>query len=163
MEKTILELPEIKLVGIAVRTDNAGELNPDTAKIERTMQKFFGENLQNKIINRKTPGRVYATYNSYESDEGGKFSYFIGEEVTNFDESLTDLEMLTVQPQTYVKFTSTLGSIPNIVIDLWHKIWALDVADYGGKRAYIADFEIYDERAQDTKNAVVDIYIGIKQ
>ncbi len=32
----------------------------------------------------------------------------------------------------------------------------------GGKRNYIADFEVYDQRASDVNHAVVDIYIGIK-
>ena len=34
--------------------------------------------------------------------------------------------------------------------------------DFGGKRKYIADFEIYDERAVDSHNTVIDIYIGIE-
>ena len=29
-----------------------------------------------------------------------------------------------------------------------------------GKRKYIADFEVYDERASDPNNTVIDIYIG---
>jgi len=33
--------------------------------------------------------------------------------------------------------------------------------DFEGKRKYIADFEIYDERAQDLNQATLDIYIGI--
>lgn len=32
----------------------------------------------------------------------------------------------------------------------------------GGARAYIADFEIYDESSSDPHSAIVDIYIGIK-
>lgn len=34
--------------------------------------------------------------------------------------------------------------------------------DLGGERVYIADFEIYDQRAADPSNAIADIYIGIK-
>jgi predicted transcriptional regulator YdeE len=163
MKKIIVELPEIKLVGITTRTDNAGEMNPETAKIGTTMHRFFGGNMQDKIINRKNPGRVYAAYTSYESDEGGKYTYFLGEEVTIFDGTSKEFEMLTIQPQTYVKFTSEAGAMPAVVIDMWHKIWAMDAGDLGGKRAYIADFEIYDERSMDPKNTIVDIYIGIKQ
>jgi predicted transcriptional regulator YdeE len=33
--------------------------------------------------------------------------------------------------------------------------------DFGSKRAYLADYEVYDQRAIDPNNAVVDIYIGI--
>lgn len=39
----------------------------------------------------------------------------------------------------------------------------MDAAMLGGERAYIADFEIYDERSSDPPhNAIFDIYIGIK-
>jgi len=34
--------------------------------------------------------------------------------------------------------------------------------DFGGKRAYQADFEVYDQRAQDPKNTSLDIFIGIR-
>ncbi len=32
----------------------------------------------------------------------------------------------------------------------------------GGKRKYIADFEVYDQRAANPNQAVIDIYIGIE-
>ena len=34
--------------------------------------------------------------------------------------------------------------------------------DFGGERTYVADFEIYDQRAVDPANTSLDIYIGIK-
>ena len=32
--------------------------------------------------------------------------------------------------------------------------------DFGGKRKYVSDFEIYDERAANPNNTIIDIYIG---
>ena len=52
--------------------------------------------------------------------------------------------------------------MPGIVVEAWQKIWQMSDSELGGVRSYIADFEIYDERAFDPQNAVVDIYIGIK-
>ena len=34
--------------------------------------------------------------------------------------------------------------------------------DLGGERRYSTDFEVYDERAANPQNAVLDIYVGIK-
>jgi len=45
---------------------------------------------------------------------------------------------------------------------MWQNIWKMNVADLGGIRAYIADFEVYDERSQNPEQAVLDIYIGIQ-
>ncbi|HJD56214.1 MAG TPA: GyrI-like domain-containing protein [Rickettsia endosymbiont of Pyrocoelia pectoralis] len=162
MNKVTTQLLEIKLVGITARTSNSAEFNPDTAKIGATMQKFFG-GLQDKILNRKNPGKVFAVYTNYESDANGEYTYFLGEEVNSFYNIDEDFETLTVPRQTYAKFTSNSGQMPSVVIDMWQKIWSMDTERLGGERAYIADFEVYDERSIDPNNAVLDIYIGIKE
>ena len=38
----------------------------------------------------------------------------------------------------------------------------MEEKDLGGKRSYIADFEVYDQRAADSSHAIVDIYIGVE-
>lgn len=161
MKKSIELLPEIKLVGITARTSNALEMNPSTAQIGLTMQRFFGEQMQNKIAHRKTPGRIFSIYTNYESDEQGAYTYFLGEAVSHFDAINTPLETLTIPAQTYVKWTSDPGAMLGVVIDLWKMIWNMNASELGGKRAYLADFEIYDERSHDPNHAVVDVFVGI--
>ena len=161
MNKNMQRLSEIKLVGITARTSNAQEMNPETAKIGNAMQKFFGSSMQEQILRRKNPGTVFAVYTDYESDEHGHYTYFLGEEVNDFENIQQGFETLTIPAQTYVKFTSDPGQMPAVCIDMWQKIWKMSLSDLGGKRAYIADFEVYDERSQDPQNAVLDIYIGI--
>lgn len=163
MKKNIMQLPEIKLVGITARTSNALEMDPSTAQIGATMQRFFVNNMQAKILNRNKPGRVFAVYTNYDSNEHGAYTYFLGEEVTAFDKVDDNFETLIISPQKYMKFTSDPGVIPALVIDMWQNIWNMTESDFGGHRAYIADFEIYDERSHDMNQAIVDIYIGIKQ
>lgn len=163
MNKVITHLPEIKLVGITARTSNRAEMNPDTAKIPMTMQQFFGEKMQDRIFNRKNPGKIFAVYTEYESDKDGEYTYFLGEEVISFENIKEDFKTLTISGQTYAKFTSNPGVMPKVVIDMWQDIWEMDAAKLGGKRAYLADFEVYDERSWDPNNAILDIYIGIQK
>ncbi len=155
-------LSEIKCVGITARTSNALEMNPETAKIGMTLQTYFSKGMPDKMSNRKNPGRTFAIYTKYESDEHGEYTYFLGEEVTHFDDVAEGFETLTMPAQNYAKFTTNPGAMPQVVIDMWQKIWKMNSEELNGKRSYIADFEIYDERAHDLQNAVVDIYIGIK-
>ena len=42
------------------------------------------------------------------------------------------------------------------------EIWKMSAAELGGKRRYQTDFEIYDERAADHQNIVLDIFVGIE-
>ena len=161
MNKNIQQLSEIKLVGITERTSNAREMNPETAKIGSAMQKFFGNSMQEQILRRKNPGTVFAVYTNYESDEHGHYTYFLGEEVNDFENIQQGFETLTIPGQTYVKFTSDPGKMPAVCINMWQNIWKMKAADLGGKRAYIADFEVYDERSQNPEHAILDIYISI--
>ena len=121
------------------------------------------EKMQEKIPHRKNSGKVFSVYTNYESNEYGAYTYFLGEEVNSFENVSKEFEMLTIIPQTYVKFTSNPGQMPTVVIDMWQKIWNMNASELDGQRAYHADFEIYDERSQDLNNAIVDIYIGIKE
>jgi len=162
MNKTIQQLSEIKLVGITARTSNANEMNHETAKIGAVMQKFFASRMQEQILERKNPGTIFAVYTHYETNEDGEYTYFLGEEVNGFKNIPQGFEVLTIPAQTYIKFTSNPGKMPAVCIDMWKNIWKMNVADLGGKRAYIADFEVYDERSQNPEKTVLDIYIGIQ-
>lgn len=159
----MVELPEIMLVGITARTNNAAEMDPTTAQIGATLQSYFYGDIPNKIYHRKTPGITYCIYTEYESDFTGNYTYFIGEEVTSFENLPDKCTTLSIPAQKYVKFTTESGQMPDICIQEWVKIWQLSDDKLGGKRSYIADFERYDERATDPQNTALDIFIGIQK
>ena len=163
MNKTITALTAIKLVGITARTSNAQEMNLETSQIGATMQRFFTGGMQAQIFGRKNPGTVFAVYTNYESDEHGQYTYFLGEEVDDFENIQQGFETLTIPAGNYVKFTSTPGKMPTVCIDMWQNIWKMNASDLGGERAYIADFEVYDERSSAHNNVTLDIYIGIRK
>lgn len=161
MQKTNAQLPEIKLVGITARTNNASEMNPAEAKIGLTSQKYFASSVSSQIQDRVNPGKTFCVYTNYESDVNGAYTYFIGEEVSSFDEVVEGLEKLTIPAHNYTKFTSEPGPMPFVCIGMWQSIWQMSDSDLGGKRSYISDFEVYDERALNPMSTVLDIYIGI--
>lgn len=163
MKKEIIELKGIYLVGITCRTNTKAEMNQSTAKIGVTAQRYFSESLHDKIDNRKNPGTTYCVYTEYESDFSGDYTYFIGEEVNSFDSIGDVFQTLTIPAQYYAKFTNGPSQMPEVCIDAWRAIWNMDDKDLGGKRNYIADFEVYDERSRDPQNAILDIYVGIKK
>ena len=162
MQKTITELPEIKLLGISCRTNNTSEMNISTAKIAPTIQKYFQQGLGKKIPNRKNPGTTYCVYTNYESDFTGDYTYFIGEEVKFEGDSMEGFSSIIIPAQNYAKFTSKPGIMPEVCIDMWQNIWKMKSGELGGKRAYLADFEVYDKRALDPSKTVLDIYVGVK-
>jgi predicted transcriptional regulator YdeE len=162
MEQTVVEKDEIKLVGICVRTNNEQERNKMEGRIFPCIQNYFHGALFEKISNRKTPGTTFCAYTDYESDHTGDYTYFIGEEVSSFDASLPEgFRALTIPSQKYAKFTTKPGPMPDVIVNAWTKIWEMTPADLGGERNYQTDFEIYDERAADHQNIILDVYIGV--
>ncbi|MDP1724140.1 MAG: GyrI-like domain-containing protein [Alphaproteobacteria bacterium] len=163
MQKITIFLPEIKLVGITTRTNNKAmfERDPSINKIAALVQKYFHNGLSTKITNRQKPNTTYCAYTDYESDHHDDFTYFIGEEVSSFDNLPKEFTALTIPTQNYAKFTKGPGPMPDICIDLWQNIWQMNPKDFGAPRSYQTDFEIYDERALDHQHVVFDIFIGI--
>lgn len=158
-----MDLNSLKLLGITVRTNNKNEMDPKTSKIATTAGMYWNQNIANRFTHRKKPGVTYAVYTEFESNEHGEYTYFIGELVDDYDDqSNLDFTKLTIPTSRYQKFTTASGQMPNIVISAWQEIWQMESADFGGTRKYIADFEVYDQRASDLNNAVVDIFIGIE-
>lgn len=163
MQKDFVEYKEIKLVGIKVPTSFTKECELESSQIFPCVIKYFHEKLFDKISDRKKVGVTYCVYTDYESDYKGNYSYFIGEEVTSLDNVPNDFFTLSIPEQHYVKYTTDPGSMPDVVKGAWKKIWEMSPKDLGGKRKYIADFEIYDERAEDHENIVLDIFVGIEK
>jgi predicted transcriptional regulator YdeE len=162
MKKELTNKSAIKLVGLTARTNNKNEMNPQTAKIGELMGCYWNQNIAAQISDRKNPGVMLAVYTEYDSNEHGDYTYFLGEEVNSFENIPSGLQTLIISPTKYQKFTTSSGKMPGIVINAWQQIWKMSENDFGGKRAYIADFEIYDQRASNPADASVDIYIGIK-
>ena len=111
-------------------------------------------------MKRINPGVTYSVYTEYESDETGDYTYFIGEEVSDLGaQDQNQFIPLAIPASRYQKFTTAPGQMPEVVIKAWQAIWQMGSSDFGGERRYLADFEVYDHRASDPAQAVVDIYI----
>lgn len=162
MKKELINKPEIKLIGLTARTNNQNEMDPETSEIGKLAGHFWGQNIASQIPNRKNPGATLSIYTDYDSNEHGNYTYFIGEEVNSFENVPSEFQQLTIPAATYQKFTTSSGKMPAVVINAWKEIWKMSSADFGGERAYVADFEVFDQRANDPNNASLDIYIGIK-
>ncbi len=162
MQQSQAKLPEKKLIGIQVRTNNKNEIDPMTGKIFPIVQKYFQEQLFSQIPHRTHPGTTLCCYTDYESDHNGDYTYFIGEEVETLKDVPPGFKTLTIPAQSYAKFTTGPAPMPDVVRNAWFSIWKMTDSDLGGKRRYATDFEVYDERANDHQNIVMDLYIGIE-
>lgn len=163
MQKTLIEKSEIKLVGISVRTSYDREIDKIKGNIFPCVQRYFHGSLFKKISNRAKPGTTYCAYTDYKSDYKGAYTYFIGEEVTSFDNNLSEeFEKLVIPKQKYAMFTTAPAPMPDVIVNAWNEVWKMSSKQLGGDRCYQTDFEVYDERAVDHQNIILDLFVGIK-
>jgi predicted transcriptional regulator YdeE len=148
------------VIGIAARTSNARELT-SAGIIGKQWGRFLQNNVSAQIPN-KIDSSIVAVYTDYAGDQEGEYTFVIGTRVRSGGEVPAGMVAKTVPAGRYAVFTSPKGPVEKIVVDTWRQIWSTAKAALGGDRAFQADFEIYDERAADPKNAQVEVHVGIR-
>jgi predicted transcriptional regulator YdeE len=148
------------VVGIAVRTNNAEQMTPQRP-IGKQWERLFKEGVLAAIPN-KSDGSVVALYTEYASDKDGDYTYLLGARVTKVESVPAGMVAKNVAAGRYAVFTSERGPVQKIVVEMWQRVWATPKSALGGDRAYKADYEVYDQRAQNPAESVVDLYIGIR-
>lgn len=152
---------QFSIMGIEARTTNAKEMAGEGV-IGKQWQRFFQEQVLQKIPD-KADQNIYAVYTDYVSDRNGEYSFVIGAKVNHKSTPPPGMVLKIIPGGNYAVITSDKGPVNKVVVAAWQQIWALeDKAALGGRRAYKADFEIYDQRAADPQNSQVDIYVGLK-
>ena len=154
MEPKLLTRPEMKFIGIEVRTTNQKEMDPSTAKIPGLWGRFFQEKIAEKIPDKKRDGPLFGIYTKYESDHTGPYSLIIGVEVNDPEPTPVGMTGLKIPPGQFMVFTAQ-GPMPNALIDTWIYIWDYFSKETHHKRLYTADYEVH------SGNDDVDIYIAV--
>jgi predicted transcriptional regulator YdeE len=161
LKPRIIDVPSFTVVGIAARTNNARESGPEGV-IGKQWQGFMSEQLLEKIPNKLSP-EIYSVYTDYASDAHGDYTHILGAKVKDGTSDVPAGMVEKVIPAgRYAVFTSARGPVADVVVATWKQIWTYYQSGQNGKRAYKADFELYDQRAANPADAQVDIYIGLE-
>ena len=153
MNKT--EIPAFTLTGLALKTKTWNADGQSAIDCGSLWQQFEKGNYADRIPG-KLDDDIIAVYHNYEGDHTQPYSYFIGCRVMAGSAVPEGMDSLTIEKAGCQKFIAK-GRMPDCVGNGWMEIWKMDI-----DRAYIADFEVYDERSKDWNNAVVEIFIGVK-
>ena len=143
------------VIGIAARTTNAMEMT-GVGIIGKQWGRFVQENLLGQIPN-KADSAIVAVYTDYASDQDGEYTFVIGARVGAGTEAPSGMVAKTVPPGRYAAFVSERGPVGEVVMKTWQRVWSAGI-----DRTYRADYEVYDERARDPGNAVVEVRLGVK-
>lgn len=146
------QISQVRVSGLRIRTRNADEMSPASAKIGPMWQRFFGEGLYDTIPGKQPGSPVYGVYSGYESDAGGLFDVTAGVATA---EAAEGFDSLVIQAGRYLVFEAR-GQMPDAIIRAWQQVWAYFEQPGVQTRAFVTDFEAY--QADD----LALIHIGIR-
>jgi predicted transcriptional regulator YdeE len=147
------------VAGYEIRTNNAREMSGQ-GEIGKLWQKVMQKNLVAQIPNR-TDSALIVVYSGYASDEKGDFNYLLGARVSSVDKLPAGMTYRKLAPGPYVVSITDQGPLVDVLQAEWKKIWAMPQEQMGGKRAFLTDYEVYDQRSADQSHAQIEIHIGL--
>ena len=150
----ILKKERFKVIGLKVRTTN--ENGQSANDIANLWNKFMTENSASKIPN-KIDNSILSIYTNYEKDHTKPYDTILGCVVSSLDSIPKGMIGQEFKNEKYAKFTSKGNLEQGVVYKTWTAIWNQNL-----ERTFTADFEVYGEKAQNPKNAEVDIFVVIK-
>jgi predicted transcriptional regulator YdeE len=156
----VLQVQGFTVVGIAGRTNNAKEMTP-----EGIIGKLWGRLMQDNLLEQipsRADGNIIAVYTDYASDHHGDYTYILGAKVTQESETPRGTVAARVVTGKYAGFVSERGPASAVVPEIWQKINGLPKNVPGGDRTYRSDFELYDQRARNPQDAIVEVFVGIR-
>ena len=148
-----MKVKGFKLVGLKLQHQTTNENNQANTDCGNLWQKFESDGVFHKVPN-KLSNEIFAVYYEYEKDETKPYSYFIGCKVDEETKVPDGLHEVRIPAQDYIKITAK-GEMTGCIVEAWKKIWSSKL-----DRQFAFDFEVYDERSQDWKDAEVDIYLS---
>ena len=157
--KTTLSEP-IYVAGYMIRTSNAKEMGGN-GEIGKLWGRFMQQNLAAQIPNR-IGQTLIVVYSDYASDEKGEYNYLLGAPVTTVDGLPAGLSFRRIPAGQFAVFTTAQGPVAQVLEATWKQIWMSTPSQLGGQRAFVADYEIYDQRSSDPNNAQVEVHVGLR-
>lgn len=152
-----IRLPEMKIIGIQVRTTNE---NMQCMKdMSALWARFFTENVVSKI-----PGIIdahaFGVYTDYEKDVTAPYSYTVGCQVDSLKDIPEGMVGITIPAQLYAQFQANPepgADLKTAIGITWSSIWQTPL-----QRAYAVDFEFYPNCFENYLFDKAEVYISIK-
>ena len=142
------------VIGISVKTTNE---NGQSAKdIGELWRKFMSEGIAEKIPN-KIDQDILSVYTNYESDHNDGYDTILGCRVSSLATIPEGMTGQAFEGGNAAEFICKGDLTQGIVYGTWSKIWEANL-----NRTYTADFEVYGEKAQNPKEAEVEIYVALR-
>ncbi|GGS67596.1 DNA-binding protein [Planobispora rosea] len=148
----VVDRPESLVVGHAVRTSNAEEMDPARAKLPALWRRAGAPGAFAHV-----PGRIdenlYAVLTDYESDHHGAYTQIVGVAVRSVPR-LPDGMVAVRVPGVPALRLEARGPMPGALIESWQQLWKHTESGGTPARAFTTDLEVHHPEG-------VDLYVAV--
>lgn len=149
---TIVERPEMLVVGYAVRTSPAIEADPSRAQLPALWRRAGAPGAFAHVPAR-VDENLYAVLTDYESDHRGAYTQVVGIAVHTAARLPEGMVAVRV-PGVPVMKLEARGPMPQALIDAWQQVWKHTESGASPARAFTTDLEVHHPDG-------ADLYIAI--
>jgi predicted transcriptional regulator YdeE len=152
LEWEVVERHPMNVIGHSIRTNNADEADPETAKIPGLWDLVRSQSLEELIPGAIDPETLVAVLSAYESDYRGDYSELVGHQARTLAELPEGMAGLAVASGSYAEI-AVEGPLPYALIATWQQVW--EAEDAGRlERAYEFDYELH-------RDGVATLYLSV--
>jgi len=145
------QIEAMTIAGLSIMTDN----EKGAEDINALWERFFQDQVGQKLETIKENDFIYAIYSDYEGDHTQPYRFTLGYKIKDGETAPNEFHSLTTETADYAMLAAA-GEQPKALIEAWTSIWQSDL-----DRRFQTDMEIYGPRFfEDGVNEVL-IAIGI--
>ena len=111
-----------RIAGLTIRTTNAAESDPSTARIPALWGRFMSEEWSKRLTALGGFGPTLAVYSAYESDFTGSYQLLLGRQVPDSTIVSSPVQLVSSPEGSYLVFPC-VGGLPEAVVDGWRTVW----------------------------------------
>lgn len=148
----VTERDEMIVVGFAVRTTNADELDQARAKLPVLWQRAGAPGAFAHVPNR-VGENLYAVLTDYESDHHGAYTQIVGTAVRTVPRLPEGMVAVRVPAARTIKVEAR-GPMPQALVEAWQQVWKHTESGGTPARAFTTDVEVHHPGG-------VDLYIAV--
>ncbi|MEU7001752.1 effector binding domain-containing protein [Nonomuraea sp. NPDC046570] len=147
-----MERSELLVVGLAVRTTNADEMEPSRAKLPGLWQRAGAPGAFAHVPGRADEN-LYAVLTDYESDHHGAYTQIVGVAVRTVPRLPEGMVAVRVPAGRALKVEAR-GPMPGAVVDAWKQVWQHTETGGTPARSFGTDLELHHPGGADLYIAV---------
>ncbi|GAA3584496.1 GyrI-like domain-containing protein [Nonomuraea rosea] len=148
----VIDRAELVVVGFAVRTTNADEMDPARAKLPTLWQRVGAPGAFAHV-----PGRLdenlYAVLTDYESGHNGAYTQIVGTGVRTVPRIPEGMVAVRV-PAAHALRLAARGQMPQALVEAWQRVWKHTESGGTPSRAFTTDLEVHHPEGADLYIAV---------